>query len=176
MQIPVAASNNQNVNDNELQELQRRLFKIESFLSQAGKNRIVNASNAEVRKEPTVVKKVERKPLTPEELKNNAFWKDIVGKFKTEGKMWLYTNLLNTNISEINDMTVGINFNNGLKPLAKGILEKPENMQAITKEVSIAFGKEMKVKLIDNHVEAKPTKSEFESLVEGLDIPIDIIE
>ena len=34
----------------------------------------------------------------------------------------------------------------------------------------------MKVKLIDNHVEAKPTKSEFESLVEGLDIPIDIIE
>ena len=49
-------------------------------------------------------------------------------------------------------------------------------MQAITKEVSIAFGKEMKVKLIDNHVEAKPTKSEFESLVEGLDIPIDIIE
>ena len=176
MQIPVAASNNQNVNDNELQELQRRLFKIESFLSQAGKNKIVNGNNTEVRKEPTVVKKVERKPLTPEELKNNAFWKDIVGKFKTEGKMGLYTNLLNTNISEINDMTVGINFNNGLKPLAKGILEKPENMQAITKEVSIAFGKEMKVKLIDNHVEAKPTKSEFESLVEGLDIPIDIIE
>ena len=90
--------------------------------------------------------------------------------------MGLYTNLLNTNISEINDMTVGINFNNGLKPLAKGILEKPENMQEITKEISIAFGKEMKVKLIDNHVESKPVKSEFENLVEGLDIPIDIIE
>lgn len=176
MQIPADISNNQNINNNDLQELQRRLFKIESFLSQVGKNRIVNGSNTEVRKESTAVKKVERKPLTPEELKNNAFWKDIVGKFKTEGKMGLYTNLLNTNISEINDMTVGINFNNGLKPLAKGILEKPENMQAITKEVSMAFGKEMKVKLIDNHVEAKPTKSEFENLVEGLDIPIDIIE
>ena len=50
MQIPVDISNSQNINNNDLQELQRRLFKIESFLSQAGKNRIVNASNAEVRK------------------------------------------------------------------------------------------------------------------------------
>ena len=176
MQIPADISVNQPVNNNDLQELQRRLFKIESFLSQAGKNRIADGSNTSIKKEPTVAKKIERKPLSPEELKKNNFWKDIVIRFKTEGKMGLYTNLLNTNISEINDMTVGINFNNGLKPLAKGILEKPENMQAIAKEISMAYGKEMKVKLIDNHVEAEPTKSEFENLVEGLDIPIDIIE
>ena len=90
--------------------------------------------------------------------------------------MGLYTNLLNTTISEINDMTIGINFMNNLKPLAKEILERPENMQAIAKEISIAYGKEMKVKLIDNNEDVGPQKSELESLVEGLDIPIDIIE
>ncbi len=176
MKIPAEIQGNQNFNNDELQELERRLFRIENFLSQAGKNKTVSVANKSANKPAQEEKKIKRKPLTPEELKNNAFWKDIVVKFKTEGKMGLYTNLLNTNISEINDMTVGINFNNGLKPLAKGILEKPENMQEITKEISIAFGKEMKVKLIDNHVESKPVKSEFENLVEGLDIPIDIIE
>ena len=90
--------------------------------------------------------------------------------------MGLYANLLNTNITEINDMTVGINFKNGLNPLAKGILEKPENINEISKEISMAYGKVMKVKLIDNKVEAKPQKSDFENLVEGLDIPIDIID
>ena len=127
-------------------------------------------------KQNNIAKSVPRKPLTQEELKSNAFWKDIIVKFKNEGKMGLYTNLLNTTISEINDMTIGINFMNNLKPLAKEILERPENMQAIAKEISIAYGKEMKVKLIDNNEDVGPQKSELESLVEGLDIPIDIIE
>lgn len=162
-----------NIDSGELQELQRRLFKIESFLSQGGK-----ISNKEVNtiKQNNIAKSVPRKPLTQEELKSNAFWKDIIVKFKNEGKMGLYTNLLNTTISEINDMTIGINFMNNLKPLAKEILERPENMQAIAKEISIAYGKEMKVKLIDNNEDVGPQKSELESLVEGLDIPIDIIE
>ncbi len=73
-------------------------------------------------------------------------------------------------------MTIGINFTNNLKPLAKEILERPENMQIITKELSIAYGKEMRVKLIDNNENVGPQKSELENLVESLDIPIDIIE
>ena len=119
MQIPVDISNSPNINNNDLQELQRRLFKIESFLSQAGKNKTAVNPNNTAKQATPVQKQVERKPLTPEELKKNNYWKDIVGKFKTEGKMGLYANLLNTNITEINDMTVGINFKNGLNPLAK---------------------------------------------------------
>lgn len=164
---------NKNIDNSELQELQRRLFKIESILSQGG-NITTGESNKIKQNNP--VKSIPRKPLTKEELKNNAFWKDIVIKFKNEGKMGLYTNLLNTTISEINDMTIGINFTNNLKPLAKEILERPENMQIITKELSIAYGKEMRVKLIDNNEDVGPQKSELENLVESLDIPIDIIE
>ena len=176
MEIPVNIPTTSSVNNQELQELQRRIFKIENFLSQISRSKTESLTNNIKQQPKSEEKKIERKPLSPEELKNNAFWKDIVVKFKTEGKMGLYTNLLNTNITEINDMTVGINFANGLKPLAKGILEKPENISEISKEISIAFGKEMKVKLIDNKVDKKPEKSELENLVQGLDIPIDIIE
>ena len=176
MEIPVNIPTASSVNNQELQELQRRIFKIENFLSQISRSKTESLTNNIKQQLKSEEKKIEKKPLSPEELKNNAFWKDIVVKFKTEGKMGLYTNLLNTNITEINDMTVGINFANGLKPLAKGILEKPENISEISKEISIAFGKEMKVKLIDNKVDKKPEKSELENLVQGLDIPIDIIE
>ena len=176
MEIPVNIPTASSVNNQELQELQRRIFKIENFLSQISRSKTESLTNNIKQQPKSEEKKIERKPLSPEELKNNAFWKDIVVKFKTEGKMGLYTNLLNTNITEINDMTVGINFANGLKPLAKGILEKPENISEISKEISIAFGKEMKVKLIDNKVDKEPEKSELENLVQGLDIPIDIIE
>ncbi len=176
MEIPVNIPTASSVNNQELQELQRRIFKIENFLSQISRSKTESLTNNIKQQPKSEEKKIERKPLSPEELENNAFWKDIVVKFKTEGKMGLYTNLLNTNITEINDMTVGINFANGLKPLAKGILEKPENISEISKEISIAFGKEMKVKLIDNKVDKKPEKSELENLVQGLDIPIDIIE
>ena len=34
--------------------------------------------------------------------------------FKNNGKIMLYTNLLNTNAVEINDMTIGIEFPNGI--------------------------------------------------------------
>ena len=174
--VQIPASTGTGASSSEIQELQRRLFRIENFLSQAGKNKTAVNPNNTTKQATPVQKQVERKPLTPEELKKNNYWKDIVGKFKTEGKMGLYANLLNTNITEINDMTVGINFKNGLNPLAKGILEKPENINEISKEISMAYGKTMKVKLIDNKVEAKPQKSDFENLVEGLDIPIDIID
>ena len=179
IQIPVNTSiseGNSNASSSEIKELQRRLFRIENFLSQVEKNKTNININNNVKQSAPVQKQVERKPLTPEELKKNTYWKDIVGKFKAEGKMGLYANLLNTNITEINDMTVGINFKNGLNPLAKGILEKPENINEISKEISMAYGKVMKVKLIDNKAEAKPQKSDFENLVEGLDIPIDIID
>ena len=89
MKIPAEIQGNQNFNNDELQELERRLFRIENFLCQAGKNKTVSVANKSANKPAQEEKKIKRKPLTPEELKNNAFWKDIVVKFKTEGK-WDY--------------------------------------------------------------------------------------
>ena len=71
----------------------------------------------------------------------------------------LYTNLMNTNAVEINDMTVGINFPNGITPFAKSVLDKPENMQEITKLVSMECGKtDQELRLLDgteNNIAAK---------------------
>ena len=61
----------------------------------------------------------------------------------------IYTNLLNTNAVEINDMTVGIEFPKGITPFGKTVLENPENKMEISNQVSIACGKTMQIKYID---------------------------
>ena len=77
------------------------------------------------------------------------YWQDIVSNFKNNGKIMLYTNLIDTNAIEINDMTVGIEFPKGITAFGKSVLEKPENKMEISKQVSVACGKEMQIKYID---------------------------
>ena len=90
----------------------------------------------------------------------------------------LYTNLLNTNAVEINDLTVGIEFPAGLTPFGKTVLEKPENKMEIAQQISLACGKQMQVKYID----AKPQEQELNeeqelsNFASGFDIPFDITE
>ncbi len=76
-------------------------------------------------------------------------WNKVIQDLKSNGKMMLYTNLINTTAKIINDMTVGIEFKNGITPFGKTVLEKPENMQYLVRLVSQICGKEMRVKLVD---------------------------
>lgn len=105
-------------------------------------------------------------------------WNQIVGDLKQSGKILLYTNLINTKAVEINDMTVGIEFPNGLTPFAKSVLERPENIQELSKQVSIQYGKDMRVKILENtnHIEPKNENNPIENMASSLDIPINIIE
>ena len=48
----------------------------------------------------------------------------------------LYTNLLNTNAVEINDMTIGIEFPNGMTSFGKTVLERPENKNELNDEIA----------------------------------------
>ncbi len=106
------------------------------------------------------------------------YWSKIINNFKTNGKIMLYTNLLNTNAIEINDMTVGIEFPSGITPFGKAVLDKPENLKEITEQVSIACGKEMHIKYLDT----KPQNTEISeeqklsNFANGFDIPFDVIE
>ena len=91
----------------------------------------------------------------------------------------LYTNLINTNAIEINDMTVGIEFPKGITPFGKTVLEKPENKMEISKQVSIACGKEMQIKYIDTKPQGEGEMSEEQELsnfANEFDIPFDVIE
>ena len=104
-------------------------------------------------------------------------WSKVIGDLKQSGKILLYTNLMNTNAVEINDMTVGIEFPNGLTPFAKSVLDRPENMQELSKLVSMEYGKDMHVKVLEGakNIEKSPEEP-FINMVNDLDIPINIID
>ena len=110
--------------------------------------------------------------------KSEEYWPQIVNDLKQSGKIVLYTNLMNTKAKEINDMTVGIEFPNGMTSFGKTVLEKPENIREISNLVSIACGKEMQIKYItqNNQVHQMTNEEDLQNLANQSDIPFNIIE
>ena len=131
-----------------------------------------NQNNAlQVKKETKPVSSVKQGPISNE-------WPNILNDFKNNGKIMLYTNLLNTNAVEINDMTVGIEFPNGMTPFGKTVLERAENKNELIKQISIVSGKEMNIKYIDLKAANETMQKEdtVESIMSNLDIPFNVIE
>ena len=110
--------------------------------------------------------------------KSEEYWPQIVNDLKQSGKIVLYTNLINTKAKEINDMTVGIEFPNGMTSFGKTVLEKPENIREISNLVSIACGKEMQIKYItqNNQVHQMTQEENLQNLANQSDIPFNVIE
>ena len=110
--------------------------------------------------------------------KSEEYWPQIMKDLKQNGRIVLYTNLVGTKAKEINDMTVGIEFPNGMTSFGRTILEKQENVRELSNMVSIACGKEMQIKYITPDVQAKQiTKEEnLQNFANGADIPFNIIE
>ena len=87
----------------------------------------------------------------------------------------LYTNLMNTTATEVNDMTVGIVFQNGITPFGRSILDKPESVNELTKLVSLEFGKPMQVRYIDaKHPEQ--AKDIVGEITKEIGMPINVID
>ena len=105
-------------------------------------------------------------------------WKDVVDGLKQSGKILLYTNLINSQAVEINEFTVGIQFPKGTSPFGKTILERPENIHELSKLVSMQYGKEMRVKILDKAVSVEEPKNNnpIETVANDLDIPFNIID
>lgn len=120
-------------------------------------------------------------------------WQNVLSNLKTQGEVMLYANLIGTDAVEINDMTVEIRFNGGLTAFRKDMLEKPENMAKITKEISMICGKTMQIKLQDaegakqnkvtktvNQVpkvkETEIKQENPEDILGNFDIPINFVE
>lgn len=110
--------------------------------------------------------------------KSEEYWPQIVSDLKQNGKIVLYTNLMNSRAVELNDMTVGIEFPNGLTSFGKTVLEKQENINEISKLVSIACGKEMQIKYIDKSVPKQEFNNvqDIQNLANGSDIPFNVVE
>lgn len=124
------------------------------------------------------VKKVENKTNINFSNNSEEYWPQIVNNLKQNGKIVLYTNLLNTKAVELNDMTVGIQFPNGMTSFGKTVLEKQDNIREITDLVSKACGKEMQIKYITNtqEVQAQSVEEDLKNLAKESDIQFNIIE
>ena len=111
--------------------------------------------------------------------KSEEYWPQIVNDLKQNGKIVLYTNLMGTTAKELNDMTVGIEFPNGMSSFGKTVLEKQENMREISTLVSMACGKEMQIKYLTP--DAQPThqmtsEENLQNFANESNIPFHIIE
>ena len=167
-------------------EIYARLEKIENYLRAGGGVARTQTSTAGNRVTPSAGIKSNTQANATDAIaeigkdkKPAQYWQQVVNNFKQNGKIMLYTNLLNTNAVEINDMTVGIEFPKGITTFGKTVLERPENKMEIANQVSVACGKTMQIKYID----AKPQgagdvseESELSNFANKFDIPFDVIE
>ena len=167
-------SGNSSGNNNfSLNNLEQRVTKIENFIRAsnfAGKGvkpKFSVQSNAEENL------KAIQKPKY--EGKTQDYWPKLVDNFKEEGKMFMYINLAGTVAKEINDMTVAIEFPNGMTEVAKEFLERPENKMNLQKTITMAAGKDMQVKFIDCKPQEDDFLNGFESFASNSDVPFNVI-
>ena len=141
------------------------------FNSTQSRNTVTNAN----RSNKTVAKTATVRNFSN---KSEEYWPQIMNDLKQNGKIVLYTNLMGTRAKELNDMTVGIEFPNGMTSFGKTILEKQENVREISNLVSIACGKEMQIKYITPNSQVKTITQEenLQNLANESNIPFNIIE
>lgn len=177
--------------------LEERVQKIEQYLRNMKTTNVVNqnVTNQNVGALPNTAVRVASNPSSSSnrtvtnskpktaQAKNfsnkvEEYWPQIITDLKQSGKIVLYTNLINTRAVELNDMTVGIQFPNGLTSFGKTVLEKQENIREISKLVSIACGKEMQIKYISEMqpVVQKTQEEDLQNLAEQSGIPFQVIE
>ena len=173
-------------------DLEQRINRIEKFLTnnKGNYNSVQietkvesvqkNISNVEVNVTKPKQNNINKKEIQTNKYSNKAeeYWPQIVRDLKQNGKIVLYTNLINSRAKEINDMTVGIEFPKGLTSFGKTILEKQENIKEISSLVSIASGKPMNIKYITNerNINQITEEDSIKNLAKEADIPFNIIE
>lgn len=181
-------NNNSGNNNFKLNNLEQRVTKIENFIRAsnfAGKGSKPNFSaqgdydrkaqnpKFSVQNNSEENSKAIQKPKY--EGKTQDYWPKLVENFKEEGKMFMYINLAGTVAKEINDMTVAIEFPNGMTEVAKEFLERPENKMNLQKTITMAAGKDMQVKFIDCKPQEDEFSNGFESFASHSDIPFNVI-
>ncbi len=179
------------VNNKDNSELEQRVNKIENYL----RNHSTNVNNYKTQSVNVETKVANTIPTNTQTIQKNIsnsskkmetsaysnkveeYWPQIVRDLKQNGKIVLYTNLMNTKAKEINDMTIGIEFPSGLTSFGKTVLEKQENIKEITNLVSMASGKPMNIKYITNVGNIEERKEpNIKSIANELDIPFNVIE
>ena len=167
------SSGDSGASSKEVEDLKYKINRLEKQITQLqNAPRAVASSSTSQESKTQYAIKPEVKKSTSIKLGDKVQnWPKIIDNIKQEGRISLSSILMTSSANEINDMTVGINFENGLTPFRKDILEKPENMSEIVKQVSMELGKPMRVVLVDNNEEIVSKTDTFSDISNGLDIP-----
>ena len=105
-------------------------------------------------------------------------WPKIVNDLKQNGKIVLYTNLMNTSAEQVGDSVVEIKFQKGMTAFGKAVLDKQENIKEISNLVSLACGKNMQIKYVSGaqmqNVVHNP-EDDIQRLASESDIPFNVM-
>ena len=167
-------------NTDGIEELRKKVQELEQKIN-SGNIRIEQPKKSIEKKNIEIAKtnNVEASPVSALKLQNipsEEYWKNVLEALKTRGRMVLYSNLIGTKASKKDDLTLEVIFPNGLTTFGKSMLEKPENINELTKLVATECGKEMRIKYIDAKEYVLKEENDIENVIKGLDIPVDIID
>ena len=166
--------------ENKIKELENKMDKISNLVIHNSGTNVDNQREKSSTVRKTTTRPVQNGPtniVTNYEPKGKKVenWGKLVTGLKESGKIMLYTNLMNTTATEVNDMTVGIVFQNGITPFGRSILDKPESVNELTKIISLEFGKPMQVRYIDaKHPEQ--SKDLVGEITKEIGMPINVID
>lgn len=96
----------------------------------------------------------------PVDSTHKQMWNERVQTLKKEGKIMLYTNLIHTDLLEIDDNTIGINYPDGLAPFTKTLINKKENEDFINLMIKDIYGVKKKIKFYDKSVDIESNISD----------------
>ncbi len=180
--------------------LEERVEEIEKYLKsgkgisisntiQTNSNNIITQRNNQINKviqNTTNTNNTQNINIKTKEIKNDKkysnnaeeYWPQIINELRQNGKIVLCTSLSGTTANKINDMTIGIEFPNGMSAFDRTILEKTENIKEITTLVSMACGKPMQIKYISGNssINQKTETENLKELANNSDIPFNVIE
>ena len=166
--------------ENKIKELEDKMNKISNLVIHNSGTNVDNSNEKTPTQRKATTKNIQNGPtniIKNFEIKGKKFdgWGKLVSGLKDSGRIMLYTNLMNTTATEVNDMTVGIVFQNGITPFGRSILDKPESVSELTKLVSLEYGKPMQVRYIDaKHPEQ--AKDIVGEITKEIGMPINVID
>ena len=191
-QIGEVGSTTANVDIGEIEKLKSKITQLEMQISKINTGGVIHnisqdVENIPARKlESTNTQKTAIAPTIQQQrpVKNMQIgeklqeWPKIIRELKDAGKIMLYTNLMNSIASKINDLIIGIQFSKPVTPFGKTILEKSESISELERRVSMECGKPMKIKYIYDDIEVikKEEQNPIETFAQDNGIPFNIVE
>ncbi len=130
----------------------------------------------EKQEKPKMQKEEKKEETTLVSSNVEIAWKRVIDTLKRNGKIRLYTSLINTRIKEVNDLVWEVEFPNGLTSFNERILEDVNNKNELVTEIFKITGKQIHLKYKDLTKEENKTESKKTSSINDLGIDINIID